>query len=117
MKERKYAKHDTYTKQFYEWCQGKDWETVVDLNTQALVECAKKKLPLFSKPLESLTVPILFIGSLQDDMCRKDILEEYTEMKKLVKYGSIHTFDTGGHPSIVTNAEKFSDIVLAFLND
>lgn len=117
LKEREYAKHDTYAKQFYEWCQGEDWETVVDLNTQALLECAKKKLPLFSKPLENLTVPILFIGSLQDDMCRKDMLEEYVEMKKLVKHGNIHTFDTGGHPAIATNAEKFADIVLAFLND
>lgn len=117
LKEREYAKHDTYATQFYEWCQGEDWETVVDLNTQALVECAKNKMPLFSKPLESLTVPILFIGSLQDDMCRKDILEEYTEMKKLVKNGSIHTFDTGGHPAIATNGEKFADIVLNFLND
>lgn len=25
-KERKYAKHDTYAKQFYEWCQGEDWK-------------------------------------------------------------------------------------------
>ena len=58
---------------------------------------------------------ILFIGSLQDDMCRKDILEEYTEMKKLVKHGDIHTFDTGGHPAIATNGEKFADIVLNFL--
>lgn len=78
LKEREYAKHDTYAKQFYEWCQGEDWETVVDLNTQALLECAKKKL---------------------------------------VKHGNIHTFDTGGHPAIATNAEKFADIVLAFLND
>lgn len=77
----------------------------------------RKKLPLFSKPLENLTVPILFIGSLQDDMCRKDMLEEYMEMKKLVKHGNIHTFDTGGHPAIATNAEKFADIVFAFLND
>lgn len=60
---------------------------------------------------------ILFIGSLQDDMCRKDILEEYTEVKKLVKHGDIHTFDTGGHPAIATNGEKFADIVLNFLND
>lgn len=117
LKEREYAKHDAYAKQFYEWCQGEDWETIVDLNTQALAECAKKKIPLFSKPLESLTVPILFIGSLQDDMCRKDIVEEYREMKKLVKYGSIYTFDTGRHPAIVTNAEKFADIVLDFFND
>lgn len=117
LKEREYAKHDTYAKQFYEWCQGEDWETVVDLNTQALIECAKSKIPFFSKPLENLTVPILLTGSLQDEMCRKDILEEYQEMKKLIKQGNIHIFNTGGHPAIATTAEKFADIVSAFLHD
>ena len=75
-------KHIYLDKQFTDNCQGEDWEMVVDLNTQTLVECAKKKIPLFSKPLESLSIPILFIGSKQDDMCRKDMLEEYAEMKK-----------------------------------
>ena len=40
--EREFAKHDIYAKQFYEWCQGEDWETVVELNTQALTKCAVK---------------------------------------------------------------------------
>lgn len=42
VKERQYAKQNVYAKNFYEWCQGEDWETVVDLNTQALVKCAVK---------------------------------------------------------------------------
>lgn len=116
LKEREYAKHDPFAKQFYEWCQGKDWETVVDLNTQALTECAEKKLPLFSKPLKSLRVPVLFTGSLEDTMCRKNMLEEYAEMKRIVKNGTIYFFNTGGHPAIATNAEEFSEIALKFLN-
>lgn len=117
LKEREYAKHDTYAKQFYEWCQGDDWETVVNLNTQALTECAEKGLPLFSKPLNTLTLPILFIGSLKDDMCREDMLDEYTEMKKLVKNGTVYIFHTGGHPAVATNAEEFAEIVKKFISD
>ena len=116
LKEREYAKPDPFAKQFYEWCQGKDWETVVDLNTQALTECAEKKLPLFSKPLKSLRVPVLFTGSLEDTMCRKNMLEEYAEMKRIVKNGPIYFFNTGGHPAIATNAEEFSEIAFKFLN-
>lgn len=115
LKERELAKQDAYAKQFYEWCQGEDWETVVDLNTAALTECADKKLPLFAKSLETLSVPIFFIGSLQDDMCRKNMLEEYTEMNKLVSNGMIHMFNTGGHPAIATNAESFAEITLKFI--
>lgn len=116
LKEREYAKHDIHAKQFYEWCQGEDWETVVDLNTQALTECAEKNLPLFSKPLKTLSNPILFIGSLEDNMCRKDMFEEYREMNKIVKNGTIYSFNSGGHPAISTNAEKFAEIVLNFIN-
>lgn len=73
-KEREYAKQDHEARQFYEWCQGEDWEKVVDLNTQALITCAVNKTPLFCKPLESLDTPILFMGSLEDDMCPQDML-------------------------------------------
>ena len=44
------------------------------------------------------------------------MLEEYAEMKRIVKNGTIYFFNTGGHPAIVTNAEEFSEIALKFLN-
>ena len=116
LQEREFAKHDNHAKQFYEWCQGEDWETVVDLNTQALTKCAVNQIPLFCKPLETLSTPILFTGSLEDDMCRKNMVEEYTEMNRLVQNGTIHIFKTGGHPAIMTNAEFFSKIVTEYLN-
>ena len=116
LQEREFAKHDNHAKQFYEWCQGEDWETVVDLNTQALTKCAVNQIPLFCKPLETLSTPILFTGSLEDDMCRKNIVEEYTEMNRLVQNGTIHIFKTGGHPAIMTSAEFFSKIVTEYLN-
>lgn len=114
--ERNFAKKDNFTKQFYEWCQGEDWERVVDLNTKALVECAEKKLPLFSKPLETLSVPILFLGSLEDTMCRKDLPKEYEQMKQLVQDGKIHLFQTGKHPAIATNAQLSAKIITEFIN-
>lgn len=113
--EREFAKHDAFAKQFYEWCQGNDWENVVNLNTQALVECAKKQIPLFCRPLETLKTPILLIGSLEDDMCRKDIQAEYEAIKKMVFDASIYLFKTGKHPAIASNAEKFFDIVKSYI--
>ncbi|HBF0286572.1 TPA: alpha/beta hydrolase [Clostridioides difficile] len=115
--EREFAKNDELSKQFYEWCQGEDWENVVDLNTKALTECARKKLPLFLKPLETLSVPILFLGSLEDTMCRNDLLKEYEEMKQLVTNGTIHFFKTGGHPAIATNAELSAKVITEFIDN
>lgn len=115
LEERRIAKQDKFARQFYEWCQGEDWESVIDLNTEALIECAEKKLSLFQKPLEMLQVPILFLGSLEDSMCRKDLSEEYEEMKQLVPNGDIYLFESGGHPAIVTNAELTARIITEFI--
>lgn len=114
--ERNFAKNDELAKQFYERCQGSDWEKVVDLNTKALTECARKKLPLFHKSLETLSVPILFLGSLEDTMCRKDLPKEYEEMNQLVSNGALHFFKTGGHPAIASNAELSAEIITEFIN-
>ena len=115
LKERIAAKNNDFSRQFYEWCQGEDWEIVVDLNTKALAECADSKIPLFHKPLEMLEVPILFVGSMEDTMCRKNLEEEYKQMEQLVSDGRTYIFPTGGHPAILSNAEKFADIAKDFL--
>ena len=52
LSERKTAKANVQSRQFYAWCQGPDWETVVDLDTEALLNCAKENRPLFHRPLE-----------------------------------------------------------------
>ena len=115
LKERMDAKNDDFSRQFYEWCQGEDWETVVDLNTKALIECADSKFPLFHKPLELLKLPILFVGSMEDTMCRRNLDEEYSQMEQLISNGKTYLFPTGNHPAVLSNAEKFADIVKEFL--
>lgn len=116
-KERAVSKHDPMARQFYEWCQGEDWEAVVDLNTQALTACADAGFPLFHKPLETLEVPILFLGSLQDTMCRKDLEEEYRQMEKLVPDGSVYLFKTGDHPAMATNADMAAKMITDFIDN
>ena len=47
LQERTNAKQDEMGVGFYQWCQGADWERVVDLDTEALIRCAAEKLQLF----------------------------------------------------------------------
>ncbi len=42
-----------------------------------MVQCAKEKLPLFTKPLSALENHLLLMGSEGDDMCRADFQDEY----------------------------------------
>lgn len=79
LKERRAAMQDPSARQFYQWCQGEDWE------------------------------------SREDTMCRRNMEEEYLEMSRLVQDGSIHMFQTGGHPSILTNAELSARVITEFI--
>lgn len=117
LQERENAKKDSYARQFYEWCQGADWEKVVDLNTYALIKCAETRIPLFCKPLEKLNIPILFIGSMEDTMCRKDMVEEYKEMSQIVQNGRIHLFKNGGYPALMSNAEAAAEVITDFFSN
>ena len=115
LSERKAAKEDTQSRQFYEWCQGADWERIVDLDTEALLQCAEEKRPLFHKPLEELKTPILFMGSKEDESCRHNIEEEYKEMASILPRSSVYLFQNGGHPSLFSNAEKTVDVIYSFI--
>ena len=116
LSERKAAKADTQSRQFYEWCQGADWENVVNLDTEALLICAEEKRPLFHKTLCELKIPILFMGSREDKSCRSNIEEEYREMASLIPQSCVHLFPSGGHPAIMSNAEEAAKQIKDFIN-
>jgi len=115
LSERETAKANVQARQFYEWCQGADWERVVDLDTEALLKCAEEKRPLFCKDLEEMEVPLLLMGSRADEMCRKDLEQEYKEMAALIPRAAIWMFEDGGHPGIATNAEKAAEVICNFI--
>lgn len=114
-KERSAAKKDEQAAGFYEWCQGEDWEAVVDKNTAALLRCAKEKRPLFCKPLEQLRNSVLLIGSKEDEMVRKDFQVEYETIAGLTG-AEIYIFESGFHPAIVSNGEQAAEEIRLFLN-
>ena len=117
LSERKAAKEDPQARQFYEYCQGADWEKIVDLDTNALLKCAREKRPLFHKPLEELKTPTLFMGSREDESCRYNIEEEYREMASLCPQASVFLFPSGGHPALFSNAEEAAAQIKKFINE
>ena len=114
IQERISAKADEMSVGFYQWCQGEDWERIVDMDTKALVKCAREKLPLFTKPLGSLQVPLLLMGSEGDEMSRADFQEEYHAIARETD-AEIHIFSQGAHPAILSNAEQAAEVIARFL--
>ena len=113
--ERAGAKQDEQAVWFYQWCQGEDWERIVDMDTRALVQCAEEKLSLFLKPISELKVPLLLMGSIGDEMVRQDILDEYEAISG--KTGAeICMFSGGVHPAILSKAEQAAEAIRKFLS-
>lgn len=115
MEDRTFARQDPMSRQFYEWCQGEDWEQIVDLDTACLSSYQNENIPPFHHPIEQLQVPTLLIGSLEDALLRDNLEAEYKEMCSLIADGSYHLFSKGGHPSMATNAEETAKFVKEFL--
>ena len=113
--ERAKAKQDPAARGFYEWCQGPDWEAVVDRDTDALLRCASSGQPLFCRPLEQMRPPVLLLGSREDPMCRLDLEAEYAAMAAQMPCAAVRLFPSGGHPAILSQAEGAAEAVLAFL--
>ena len=113
--ERTSAKADIQSRQFYEWCQGEDWEKVVDLDTASLLKCAEDKHALFCKPLPELKIPVLLMGTKQDQMCRDDLEQEYKEMAEVIPEAEIRMFEHGGHPASASNAERAAESITGFI--
>lgn len=114
LEERKNAKLEVNARQFYEWCQGSDWETIVDLDTKALLTLAKLEY-LFCKFIEELNVPLLMIGSREDEMCRDDMEREYVQLSSIIKDARIIMYDIGKHPLILSRAMEVSKIVISYV--
>lgn len=116
IEERTAAKADVIAWQFYEWCQGDDWEKIVNDDTKALTVLAEQNLPLFVKPIEQLQVPLLLMGSRGDTMVREDLQEEYEAIRELTG-ARICIFESGGHPAIGTNGEQAAEVIKRFINN
>ena len=112
--ERTDAKQDDKAVWFYQWCQGEDWERIVDMDTKALVQCAEERLPLFFKPVSELKVPLLLMGSVGDEAVRPDIRDEYEAISGQTG-AEICMFSSGGHPAGFSNAEQAAAVIQRFL--
>ena len=47
-----------------------------------------------------MKIPVLLLGSREDEMCRKDLAQEYGEVAALIPNAAIRIFEQGGHPAI-----------------
>ena len=99
---------------FYKNMQGEDYEKVVLQDTAMLVEHVKANIRCVHKYVEDLKVPVLLLGSSEDDMITK-IDSYYTAMCKRSSMLEMKVFDKGTHPSLCTNAKQCAYAIHEFI--
>jgi pimeloyl-ACP methyl ester carboxylesterase len=115
LQNRCYSKQNEIAKQFYVFCQGSDWERIVDHDTKCLLQFTKQHCRLFHKDLSELKIPLLLTASNTDDMIRNDFEDEYNSILKEVSYGEKYVFPNGFHPAAISNDIKFAKVIKNFL--
>ncbi len=115
IKERSFAKSDEMSRGFYEWCQGKDWEAVIDMDTEALINYERKNIRLFNGSIEEIKVPTLITFSRSDEMLFNDVEKECIKLNGMNPIISYKIYDEGGHPLIMTRAENMAETIKKFI--
>ena len=113
--ERSFAKSDKRAREFYQWCQGEDWEFIVDLDTEALVNYERNNIRIFHRPIEAIQVPLLITISKEDEMLANDMEAECEQLHKLNPQIDYRIYDSGIHPLIASRAEEMAKVVKTFL--
>lgn len=117
--EREQSKHDENARRFYASMHGADWEGVVDNDTRAVIRHQKEIGSFFHKDLQTFKPALLLTGSLQDEFASSlapDFFEKaYGELISKVGHGSMHLFETGGHPAMLTSPDDFYQLSMQFL--
>ena len=105
LKEREFAKSDEQSRVFYEWCQGDDWEEVIDKDAETLINLEKKNIPLFISHISDIKIPL-----------NNDLESEFHEIAKnnpLIQY---KIWEDGHHPLIATKALEIAQMVINFIH-
>ena len=117
--DRELSKKNDAMRLFYQYMQGKDWESVVDNDTFAIIQHEKNVGKFFHRNLQDFVPDILMTGSKKDEFfvnVSSDYLENvYRKMLKKIGHGRMYLFDFGGHTAMLTNAEKFANLAKEFL--
>lgn len=117
--DRENSKKDKNAKKFYQLMNGTDWEKVVDCDTKAIYEHSKTIKNFHHKDLSKLLVPILLTGSKEDEFASmindKFYDDLFNRLLKKIKKGSVHIFEHGNHPAIMSNEEEFSKLAKKFI--
>jgi len=110
------AKQSEGFRAYLQFIHGDDWENVLDADTQAVVSHAHEIGAYFHQPLASLQTRMLLTGSEEDEMFP---IGHYQQLFRAIcqqtPLAQAHIFPHGGHPAMLSNMNRFVELLDRFL--
>ena len=100
---------------FWRMMHGKDWEAVVDADTNMTAEHFRLIRTFFHKELKELEIPVLMTGSRGDEYI-SDFQKIYDDMKSKLPGSEYTIYEKGKHPACLTVGRQYIEDVTEFIN-
>lgn len=99
---------------FWMAMHGDDWESVVDADSRMLLRFARSGGQFFRGGLTGVLCPVLLTASLGDEIVH-DAGEVLRSLVDLIPNADTELLESGGHPAMLSNAERFRSRAMRFL--
>lgn len=100
--------------EFWSRAHGTDWEQVVEADNRILLAFADQGGDWFGGRLNEIHCPVLFSGSLQDDLL-PEVGEQIPRMAAQIAESEGYLVNGGGHPLMWSRPDAFQAMAFAFL--
>ncbi len=100
--------------QFWEYCNGPDWEDVVRQDTEMLDRFSAAGGDCFQGRLHDISCPVLLTASRKDSAL-PGITDQVSLMANQIPECSVYLHDDGDHPFMWTEQEEFRRLADRFL--
>lgn len=114
--EREKGKKNPFLRIFWRSAHGRNWEGVVDNDSEMIFRHHKEIGRFFHQDLSELKCPVLLTGSLRDEFI-PNIQNIYIPLSEKIKKTRVILFPRGKHPAMLSNAKAFYEIAARFLRD
>lgn len=100
---------------FWEHAHGNDWSRVIENDTNMLTDMAATGESCFAGSLGEIACPVLFTGSLEDNLI-SNISEKMLRVASKIPSAKSIFYSSGDHPIMWSRANEFRDDAMNFLS-
>lgn len=108
------GKSNYLMKQYWLNHTGEDWENIVDLDNEMLLNLAQKQINAVLGNLNEITADVLITASRKDKIVL-NMEQKMIAIAPTIPNSKLMLFDQGKHTFMITKREKFRPLALDFL--